>query len=162
MGQNARNIKCQLLFCYSYLNLENIDSSVYFVDVFFSITYRIKLTERVIHLYMKYLKGYKAVALIEILICICFFLNTWSSTYGMLFNIVNDFGAGILFFGSILAYFESKKWTLWLMVYTMLCLIGFNTIMFIWQGVFLTTGFALIAYDTLFVIANLHFLGKGL
>lgn len=111
---------------------------------------------------MKYIKGYRAVALVEIFVCICFFLTAWSDTYGMFFNVVNNFGAGILFFGSLLAYFDAKKWVLWLMIATMLCLIAFNSFWFVSRGVFFSTGFPLVAYDILFVVGNLHFLGKGL
>ena len=110
----------------------------------------------------KIVQGYRAVALIEMLICVCFFANAGGDTYGMIYNIINFGGAGILFFGSLLAYFEPKKWTLRLMLVTMLCLIAFNTGWFVSHGVFMTTGFPLIAYDTLFVVANLHFLGRGL
>ncbi|MDR2712565.1 MAG: hypothetical protein LBB91_05565 [Clostridiales bacterium] len=111
---------------------------------------------------MKLLQGYKAIALIEMLVCLCFFLNVGGEVYGAFFNVINFFGAGILFFASFFAYFDSKKWMLWLMSGTMLCLIIFNTIWFACHGMFLATGFPLIAYDTLFVIVNFHFLGKGL
>ena len=110
----------------------------------------------------KMVRGYRALALIELFVCACFFANTGRSIYGTLFDIVNSTGAGILFFGSLLAYFDPRKWLLWLMTAAMLCLIAFNTVCFAWQGVFMTVGFPLIAYDTLFVVGNLHFLGKGL
>ncbi|MDR1565537.1 MAG: hypothetical protein LBS74_11325 [Oscillospiraceae bacterium] len=108
------------------------------------------------------LKGYKGVALLEIAVCVLFFINVGAGQYGKLFDIVNSVGAGILFFGSLMAYFKPRKWTLWMTTYTMLLLIVFNTATFFVRGTFFSTGFPLIAYDTLFIIANLHFCGKGL
>ena len=111
---------------------------------------------------LKYIKDYKIVALIQIFMCVCFFINPGAEAYGDVFGLVNFIGAGILFFGSILAYFDPKRWTMWLLAITMLVLIACNMVLFIWSGNFLTTGFPLIAYDSLFVVANMHFLGKGL
>jgi len=111
---------------------------------------------------MKFVKGYRAVALIQIFMCLCFFINPGTEAYGRLFGVISFVGAGVLFFGSLLAYITPKRWTLWLMALTMLCLIAFNSVWFVWHGVFMTTGFPLIAYDLMFVVANMHFLGKGL
>ena len=111
---------------------------------------------------MKYVKGYRSVSLIQIFMCVCFFINPGFEAYGKWFGNINFFGAGILFGGALLAYFEPRRWMLWLLAGTMLCLITFNSIWFVFYGVFLASGFPLIAYDTLFVVANLHFLGKGL
>jgi hypothetical protein len=111
---------------------------------------------------MKFIKGYKAVALIQIFVCLCFFINPGIEMHGFWYGLINFTGAGILFTGSLLAYYDPKKWTLWLMLLTMSVLIIINTTFLISQGVFLVYGFPLIAYDLLFVVINLHFLGKGL
>jgi hypothetical protein len=111
---------------------------------------------------MEYIRGYRSLALLQMLMCIGFFFNINSQTYGLVFNIYNFFGAGILFLGSIFAYFKPQRYLLWTMIITMMCLIIFNVIWFIYYGVFLETGFPLIAYDILFIIGNFHFLGKGL
>jgi len=111
---------------------------------------------------VKYIRGYKIVALIQIFMCVCFFINPGTDAYGAWFGILNFAGAGVLFFGSILAYFDPKQWTLWLLAITMLVLIFLNVAWFTWNNVFITTGFPLIAYDCLFVVVNMHFLGRGL
>jgi len=110
----------------------------------------------------KYFKGYKAVALIQIFMSLCFFINPGTEIYGAWFGVINFFTAGILFFGSCLAYVSPKRWTLWLLTATMFFIIVFNSIWFISGGTFFTTGFSVITYDTLFVVTTLHFLGKGL
>ena len=110
----------------------------------------------------KFIKGYRAVALVQILTSLCFFVNPGTEAYGGLYGVITFVGAGMLFFGSILAYFSPKRWTLWLMAGTMIFFIIFNSVWFIWHGVFISSGFPLIAYDCLFVVANLHFLGRGL
>ena len=110
----------------------------------------------------KWVRGYKGIALLQILVCAAFFINPGSESYGDVFGYVNFLGAGILFFGSIIAYFEQRKWTLQLLSAAMTLLIAFNIPWFIVHGDFLSTGFPLIAYDALFVIANLHYLGKGI
>ena len=111
---------------------------------------------------MKYLRGYRAVALLQMLVSIGFFASPTLEIYGTVFGIINFFGAGILFSGSLLAYIKPIKWIIMLMISTMICMICFNTVWFAWHGVFLSTGFPLIAYNTLFTITSLHFLGKGL
>ena len=111
---------------------------------------------------LNFMRGYRAVALVEIIICIFFFLNIDGGAYGKLFDIINAFGAGILFTASLLVYHNSKRWMLWTMVFTMFFLILFNSAWFIIYGVFVTTGFPLIAYDILFSFVTLQYLGKGL
>jgi hypothetical protein len=110
----------------------------------------------------KFIKGYKAIALMQILVSIVFFFNPGTDLYGRLYGFVNFFGAGILFSAALLAYFSAKRWKLWLLTITMAILVVFNTVWFIIHSTFFATGFPLIAYDLLFIIANLHFLGKGL
>ena len=111
---------------------------------------------------MKFIRGYKSIALVQIFMCVCFFFHP-GFEYGTWFAHINFVGAGVLFFGSLLAYFDTaKKWTCWLLIGTMITLIAVNTPLLIIGGTFLTTGFSLIAYDILFVVGNLHFLGKGL
>ena len=111
---------------------------------------------------MKYLRGYRAIALLQIIVSLAFFTTPAFRTYGTFFGVVNAFGAGVLLMGSLLAYFRPAKWILTLMIATMLCLIVFNTIWFFAHSAFLSTGFPLVAYDLLFVLSTLHFLGKGL
>ncbi len=93
---------------------------------------------------------------------VCFLLNPGTQTYGALYGFVNFFGAGILVIGEILSYIEVEKWKLVLLTITMSVLTVFNTIWFIMDGTFFQTGFPLIAYNVLFIVAHLHFLGKGL
>ena len=109
----------------------------------------------------KLIKGYRIIALIQIFMCICFALEPGGKAHGEMFGAINFIGAGVLFIGSILAYIKQEKWKLWALSVTMIILIFFNTVWFIQRGDFLT-GFPLIGYDVLFVVANLHFLGKGL
>ena len=111
---------------------------------------------------MRVFRGYRAVALIQLFMCLCFFINPGTEHYGALFGIANFFAAGIFVVGTLLSYFDPKRWTLWLTAATMFCIMIFNSVWFISQGVFMTTGFPLIAYDALFIVANLHFLGRGL
>ena len=111
---------------------------------------------------LRFVKGYKKIAIIQVLMCICFFISQDQVLGGKLFWPVNLFGTGALLVGSIWAYVSTHRGILWTMAVTMMCLIVFNTVWFICEGAFMSEGFTLIAYDTLFVVANLHFLGKGL
>lgn len=111
---------------------------------------------------MRFVRGYKSVALLQILMCAGFFVNPGTDVYGTVFGVANFFGAGLITVGSALAYFKPKKLILRALVATMTALIVFNSCWFILAGVFFTTGFPLIGYDLLFVVTNLHFLGWGL
>jgi len=111
---------------------------------------------------MKYIRGYRGVALLQMLTCVGFLINPVTSVYGFWFGLINFFGAGVIFTGSALAWFNTQKVLLWTLVFTMSCLTAYNAVWFILSGVFITTGFPLIAYDLLFIITNLHFLGRGL
>ena len=108
----------------------------------------------------KYLKGYKSIAVIQMLLCICYFLNLWSSPHGEIYGIVKFIFAGALFFGSILAYQAPRRWILSMLMVLMLIMAVFNIFWFVWQGTFITVGFPLVGYNVLYIIANLHFLGK--
>jgi len=110
---------------------------------------------------MKYIKNYRAVALLLMLICVGFFVSPGTEPYGLLFGVVNFFGAGVLFTASLLAYISPKGWLLTTIVTTMIFLIIFNAVWFSSYGVFLSTGFPLIGYDLMVVVVNLHYLGIG-
>jgi len=96
------------------------------------------------------------------LTCVGFFFNPGTAVYGAIYGVINFFGAGAIFTGSLFAFYSPKKWILWTLIITMSGLILFNSVWFMSHGVFMTTGFPLIAYDLLFVVVNFHFLGKGL
>ncbi len=111
---------------------------------------------------MRLLRGYRPIALLQMFVSACFFLNPGTESYGTLFGIIHFFTGGILFFSGLLAFIKPHKWKLWLSMITMALLIVLNTAWFISRGTFLTTGFPIIAYDLLAIVANLHYLGKGL
>ena len=111
---------------------------------------------------LRLLKGYKALALVEIGMCICFFLYADGDIYGTLYSAINFFAAGFLLVIASLAYFNAKKWRLWVILWATVLLTIINLIWFITNGVFISVGFPLIAYNLLFITGNLHFLGKGL
>lgn len=111
---------------------------------------------------MNLLKDYRSVALIEIFVCICFMFSPTISQNGELFNIFSFCATGILFSASLLAFIEARRWKLWLLCITMSIVTVVSIATSLYHRDFLTTGFPLIAYNVLFIVANLHFLGKGL
>jgi hypothetical protein len=111
---------------------------------------------------MKLLMSYKPIALLQMFVSACFFLNPGTQSYGTVFGTIHFFTGGILFCAGLLSFIEARKWKLWLSTCTMLLLIALNSVWFIVHGTFITTGFMIIGYDLLAVVANLHFLGKGL
>ena len=110
----------------------------------------------------KYLKGYKAVAILQIFVSLSFFTNPALHAYGTFFGVINSFGAGVLLTGSLLSYFSPKRWILLLMIAMMSCMIFFNAVWFIYYNVLFATGFPLIAYDVLFIVNTCDYVGRSL
>jgi len=108
---------------------------------------------------MKYLRGYRGVALLQILVCLGFIADPGGRAYGPMFGLINWYGAGVILVGSALAYVKPHAWILRMLAAAMAVLIVFNAVWFFGSGAFMTTGFPLIAYDLLFILVNLHFLG---
>jgi len=110
---------------------------------------------------VKCLRGYKAVAVLQILVSLGFFANPVFGQYGPAYGIINFMGAGVLLAGSALSCFKLSRWALELMICAMIALTCFNTIWFLLHGAFLSTGFPLIAYNILFVLTTFHYLIRG-
>ncbi len=106
--------------------------------------------------------GYRPIALLQMFVSACFIFNPGTQDYGVIFGFIHFFTGGILFCAGLLAFIEATKWKLWLSIYTMAFLIVLNTVWFIIQGTFIASGFPIIGYDLLAIVANLHFIGKGL
>ncbi len=118
--------------------------------------------ERVSENKMGFIKGFRSIALIEIFVCVCFLLSPTVTENKNWFSVFSYCSTGVLLAASILAFIEARKWKLWLLCYTMTGVTAVSIGVSIYRGDFLTTGFPLIAYNVLFIVANLHFLGKGL
>lgn len=111
---------------------------------------------------MGFLKGFRSIALIEICVCICFLFSPTISQDGEAFKIFSFCASGVLLTASVLAFIEARRWKLWLLCITMSIVTVVSIILSIYRGDFLTASFPLIAYNILFIVANLHFLGRGL
>jgi hypothetical protein len=92
---------------------------------------------------------------------IFFLLNQGGRGYGAVYGFVNFFGAGVLLFGTIVTYIRVEKWKLVMLTIAMAVLTVFNVVTYIIDGALFTTGFPLIAYNLLYIVGHLHFLGKG-
>ncbi len=110
---------------------------------------------------MKYIRGYRGIALIQMFMSICFFFNQGVQGHGAIYGFFNFFGAGVLFFGTIVTYIRVETWKLVTLIITMAVLTVFNLVTYIIDDVLFSTGFPLIAYNLLYIVGNLHFLGKG-
>ncbi len=111
---------------------------------------------------MRFLKGFRAIALIEILVCIAFLFSPTITQRGGFFVIFSYCATGVLLTGSVFAFIEASKWKLWLLCIAMSIVTVVSIVTSIYFGSLFTTDFPLIAYNLLFIVANLHFLGKGL
>jgi predicted ferric reductase len=108
------------------------------------------------------LKGYRAVALIEIFVCVCFLFNPSTGQTRDWFTVFSYAMTGVMLVGSLLAMIETRRWKLTMLVIITIVLTIVEIILSITSNTFFASGFSLIAFNLLFIVANLHFLGKGL
>lgn len=111
---------------------------------------------------MKFLRGYRTVALIEMFVCVCFLLSPNTGQTNDWFEVFSYCVTGIMLASSTLTLIEARRWKLWLLIGTALLTIVVDIILSALQGNFLTDKFTLVAFNMLFIVANLHFMGKGL